>query len=114
MGVVVAKLGSAIVADEEGTVRRDVLESMCVAVAEERSRGRQVVLVTSGAIAIGMRAMGLPVRPSRPGWLELPDPIREAPRREGLDEMVVEPSGVALIPQQAAPVTGKSPQIFTP
>ena len=64
MGVVVAKLGSAIVADEEGAVRRDVLESMCVAVAEQRSRGRQVVLVTSGAIAIGMRAMDLPVRPS--------------------------------------------------
>src|SRR6201982_3828953 len=64
MGVVVAKLGSAIVADEEGAVRRDVLASVCEQVAEQRRRGRQVVLVTSGAIAIGMRAMGLGLRPS--------------------------------------------------
>jgi glutamate 5-kinase len=64
MGVVVAKLGSAIVADENGAVRRDVLSSICGQVAEQRARGRQVVIVTSGAIAIGMRAMELPVRPS--------------------------------------------------
>src|SRR3954468_24890700 len=64
MSVVVAKLGSAIVADEEGAVRRDVLASVCEQVAEQRRRGRQVVLVTSGAIAIGMRAMRLGLRPS--------------------------------------------------
>jgi glutamate 5-kinase len=64
MSVVVAKLGSAIVADEEGAVRRDVLACICRQVAEQRKRGRQVVIVTSGAIAIGMRAMALPVRPS--------------------------------------------------
>jgi glutamate 5-kinase len=64
MGIVVAKLGSAIVADERGDVRRDVLACICEQVAAVRGRGRQVVLVTSGAIAIGMRAMGLPVRPS--------------------------------------------------
>jgi glutamate 5-kinase len=64
MGVVVAKLGSAIVADETGAVRRDVLSCICGQVAEQRARGRQVVIVTSGAIAIGMRAMELPVRPS--------------------------------------------------
>src|SRR6476659_123030 len=64
MSVVVAKLGSAIVADERGEVRRDVLASICEQVAEARVRGTQVVIVTSGAIAIGMRAMDLPVRPS--------------------------------------------------
>src|SRR5437764_13627570 len=64
MGVVVAKLGSAIVADARGDVRRDVLACVCEQVAEQRPRGRQVVVVTSGAIAIGMREMGLPVRPS--------------------------------------------------
>src|SRR3954468_7879009 len=64
MGVVVAKLGSSIVADEDGAVRREVLACVCEQVAEQRARGRQVVLVTSGAIAIGMRTMGLPVRPS--------------------------------------------------
>src|SRR5947199_2997119 len=64
MAIVVAKLGSAIVADEQGDVRHDVLASICQEVARQRGRGRQVVLVTSGAIAIGMRAMELPVRPS--------------------------------------------------
>src|SRR4051794_13740143 len=64
MGVVVAKLGSAIVADEEGAVRGEVLACFCDQVAAQRERGRQVVIVTSGAIAIGMRAMELPVRPS--------------------------------------------------
>src|SRR5215212_5135722 len=64
MGVVVAKLGSAIVADEEGAVRRDVLACICEQVAEQRARGRHVVLVTSGAIAIGIRAMQLRTRPA--------------------------------------------------
>src|SRR6478735_9399803 len=64
MAVVVAKLGSAIVADEDGAVRREVLACVVEQVAEQRERGRQVVIVTSGAIAIGMRAMQLPVRPS--------------------------------------------------
>src|SRR3954452_25153701 len=64
MSVVVAKLGSAIVADDEGAVRGDVLSCICEQVAAQRERDRQVVIVTSGAIAIGMRAMQLPVRPS--------------------------------------------------
>src|SRR3954465_12771303 len=64
MSVVVAKLGSAIVADHDGAVRGDVLDCMCEQVAAQRKRGRQVVIVTSGAIAIGMRAMALPLRPS--------------------------------------------------
>jgi glutamate 5-kinase len=64
MATVVAKLGSAIVADERGEVRRDVLACVCEQVAKQRARGRHVVIVTSGAIAIGMRAMELPVRPS--------------------------------------------------
>ncbi|MEA2484177.1 MAG: glutamate 5-kinase [Thermoleophilaceae bacterium] len=64
MSVVVAKLGSAIVADEEGAVRRDVLTCMCEQVAAQRAAGRQVVIVTSGAIEIGRRAMALPLRPS--------------------------------------------------
>src|SRR3954454_7625208 len=64
MSVVVAKLGSAIVADDAGAVRRDVLACICEQVAAQHARGRQVVIVTSGAIEIGRRAMDLPVRPS--------------------------------------------------
>ena len=64
MSVVVAKLGSAIVADHDGAIRRDVLACIAEAVAAERRRGRSVVIVTSGAIAVGMRAMSLPMRPT--------------------------------------------------
>src|SRR5436190_23677388 len=64
MGIVVAKIGSAIVADESGQVRRDVLASICAEIGAQRELRRQVIVVTSGAIAVGMRAMELPMRPS--------------------------------------------------
>src|SRR5919206_3851998 len=60
---VVAKLGSSIVADAEGVVRGDVLDSVCEQVAELHHGGEDVAMVTSGAIALGMRLMELPQRP---------------------------------------------------
>ena len=60
---VVAKLGSSIVADAEGVVRGDVLDRVCEQVAELHHGGEDVALVTSGAIALGMRLMELPQRP---------------------------------------------------
>src|SRR3954471_1791773 len=60
---IVIKLGSSIVADERGEVREDVLTGVAEQTAELRATGRAVVLVTSGAIARGMRLMGLGVRP---------------------------------------------------
>src|SRR3954447_5133052 len=60
---VVAKLGSSIVADDDGALRKDVLDRVCDQVAELHHGGENVVLVTSGAIARGMRLMELPVRP---------------------------------------------------
>src|SRR5215210_5015488 len=61
---VVAKLGSSIVADEGGLVRGDVLDSICEQVADLHHAGEDVALVTSGAIALGMRLMELERRPS--------------------------------------------------
>jgi glutamate 5-kinase len=60
---VVAKLGSSIVAADDGALREDVLDRVCEQVAELHHGGENVVLVTSGAIARGMRLMELPVRP---------------------------------------------------
>jgi glutamate 5-kinase len=60
----VVKLGSSIVADERGEVRLDVVREVCRQAAELHMAGKSVVLVTSGAIARGMRIMELPVRPS--------------------------------------------------
>jgi glutamate 5-kinase len=60
----VVKLGSSIVAADHGELRTDVLDSVCAQVAELKRSGEDVVMVTSGAIARGMRLMDLEVRPT--------------------------------------------------
>jgi glutamate 5-kinase len=60
---VVVKLGSSIVADDAGEVRASVLDSVCGQVADLHGQGENVALVTSGAVACGMRLMGLRSRP---------------------------------------------------
>src|ERR1700754_4544515 len=59
----VVKLGSSVVAGDDGSLRADVLDSVCAQVSALERGGERVVLVTSGAIARGMRLLGLPVRP---------------------------------------------------
>jgi glutamate 5-kinase len=59
----VVKLGSSIVAADDGELRVDVLDSVCEQVAALEQGGERVVMVTSGAIARGMRLMELPARP---------------------------------------------------
>jgi len=59
----VVKLGSSIVAADDGSLRADVLDSVCEQVSSLERGGERVVMVTSGAIARGMRLMGMRVRP---------------------------------------------------
>jgi glutamate 5-kinase len=59
----VVKLGSSIVAADDGELRVDVLDSVCEQVAGLERGGERVVMVTSGAIARGRRLMGLESRP---------------------------------------------------
>ncbi|HEX3173147.1 MAG TPA: glutamate 5-kinase [Solirubrobacterales bacterium] len=59
----VVKLGSSIVAADDGELRLDVLDSVCGQVAKLEQGGERVVMVTSGAIARGMRLLELAVRP---------------------------------------------------
>jgi glutamate 5-kinase len=59
----VVKLGSSIVAADDGELRVAVLDSVCEQVSALERGGERVVMVTSGAIARGMRLMELPVRP---------------------------------------------------
>jgi glutamate 5-kinase len=61
---VVVKLGSSIVADDGGEVRASVLDSVCAQVAALHGEGENVALVTSGAVACGMRLMELRARPA--------------------------------------------------
>ncbi len=60
---VVVKIGSALLADNErGTVRRQWLESLATDLADFRKRGREVIVVSSGAIAVGRRHLNFPDR----------------------------------------------------
>jgi glutamate 5-kinase len=56
----VVKIGSALLVDEDsGAIRRDWLDALGDDVAECRRRGQEVLIVTSGAIAVGRRHLGL-------------------------------------------------------
>ena len=56
----VVKIGSALLVDEEtGEVRRAWLDSLADDVAAFRARGQEVLIVSSGAIALGRRQLGL-------------------------------------------------------
>ena len=58
---VVVKIGSALlVSDETGRLRFDWLEGLAADVADLRERGKDVVLVSSGSIALGRRVLRLP------------------------------------------------------
>jgi glutamate 5-kinase len=57
---VVVKLGTSITATDDGELRSEVLAAIC----DEVARAPSAVIVTSGAIARGMRVMELPARPA--------------------------------------------------
>lgn len=56
---VVVKVGSAVLAGGPAVIAR-----LSAALAAQRAAGRRVVLVTSGAIALGYRTLGLETRPT--------------------------------------------------
>jgi glutamate 5-kinase len=64
MPAIVVKLGSSVVAEESGELRMSVVARVCEEVAALHREGVDVVVVTSGAIARGMRLLGLNARPS--------------------------------------------------
>ncbi|MCX7357744.1 MAG: glutamate 5-kinase [Alphaproteobacteria bacterium] len=55
----VIKIGSALLVDSEGDPARTWLAALADDVAALRANGKQVVIVSSGAIALGRRALGL-------------------------------------------------------
>lgn len=55
----VIKIGSALLVDEAGMVRRDWLTGVVADIAARRAAGQQIVIVSSGAIALGARRLGL-------------------------------------------------------
>ena len=55
----VVKVGSALLVDCDGALNRGWLEALAGELAERREAGQQVVVVSSGAIALGRAALGL-------------------------------------------------------
>jgi glutamate 5-kinase len=56
---VVAKIGSSSLTDEHGHIATAAIEQLSAQVAQLRAAGHEVVLVSSGAVASGLPALGL-------------------------------------------------------
>jgi glutamate 5-kinase len=87
---VVIKLGSSIVAEDDGELRTDVLTRICEAVAALHGQGKEVVIVSSGAIARGVRIMGLPVRPASVQELQAASAVGQGKLYRVYDELLRE------------------------
>jgi glutamate 5-kinase len=55
----VIKIGSALLVDDNGEIRRAWLDALVADVARCRKRGQEIILVSSGAIAVGRQHLGL-------------------------------------------------------
>jgi glutamate 5-kinase len=55
----VVKIGSSLLVDAAGAVRSEWLAGVVADIAERRAAGQQIVIVSSGAIALGARRLGL-------------------------------------------------------
>jgi glutamate 5-kinase len=67
---VVVKLGSTLVVDSHGRVRRSLLNARAAEVGELVRNGEPVCVVSSGAIALGLPRLGLTRRPSATSRLQ--------------------------------------------
>jgi glutamate 5-kinase len=84
----VIKLGSSIVADEQGEVRADALGRVCDQIATLHADGHSVVVVTSGAIARGMGVMGIPLRPRAVDELQAASAVGQGKLYQVYDELL--------------------------
>jgi glutamate 5-kinase len=89
MRTIVIKLGSSIVARADGELRAEVLEAICDTVAAVHAAGDEVVLVSSGAIARGVRTMGLPARPTSIPELQAASAVGQGKVYRAYDELLL-------------------------
>jgi len=64
MSTVVVKVGTSSITDERGDLDAAAMVKLCADLAAARRDGHRVVLVTSGAIAAGLPALGMAERPT--------------------------------------------------
>jgi glutamate 5-kinase len=87
---VVVKLGSSVVADGDGAPRMDVLARVCDLLAGMHRENDEPIIVTSGAIARGIRVMNLPQRPSSIGALQAASAVGQGKLYRIYDELLRE------------------------
>jgi glutamate 5-kinase len=89
----IVKIGSALLVDDDtGHIRRAWLDSLCDDLAAARARGQEVIVVSSGAVAVGRRQLGLtpPLKleqkqaAAATGQIRLAHAYQEALARHGL------------------------------
>src|SRR5215213_2119321 len=90
MPVAVVKLGSSVVAHDTGELRLSVVARLCEEVAGLHRSGVDVVIVTSGAIARGVRLLQLPVRPSEVAELQAASAVGQGRLYRSYDELLRE------------------------
>lgn len=56
----VVKIGSSLIVAPDGTVRRQWLEGLVAELAARRAAGQQILVVSSGAVALGARRLKMP------------------------------------------------------
>jgi glutamate 5-kinase len=87
---IVIKLGSSVVADGDGEPRTDVLAGLCDVAAARHVAGDELIIVSSGAIARGMREMALTRRPSSIGELQAASAVGQGKLYRIFDELLRE------------------------
>ena len=85
---IVVKLGSSVVAGNDGELRMDVLAAIADQLAEQHAAGDEVVVVTSGAIALGMRVMALGERPTSIAALQAASAVGQGKLYRVYDELL--------------------------
>ncbi len=61
---VVAKIGTSSITDGDGHIDHDSIAKLTAEIAGLRNGGHEVLLVSSGAVAAGVAALGFPARPT--------------------------------------------------
>ena len=56
--LLVVKVGSSLLVQPDGNVRRQWLETLVADISARHKAGQRIVIVTSGAIALGARRLG--------------------------------------------------------
>jgi glutamate 5-kinase len=86
VSVTVVKLGSSITAEDDGTLRADVLAAIC----DEVAARSDVVVVTSGAIVRGLRVMERSTRPTQIADLQAASAVGQGKLFRVYDELLRE------------------------